>query len=77
VLTEIERERLAHAVEVTCHERFRRTLERLGAASIGELAEELTRTHMASVRAVTAAPLFNAGRTRASAFRSRSSASSS
>jgi len=56
VLTEIERERLARAVEVTCHERFRRTLERLGAASIGELAEELTRTHMASVRAVTAAP---------------------
>ncbi|HUE39706.1 MAG TPA: HAD family hydrolase [Candidatus Binatia bacterium] len=56
VLNEIERERLARAVEVTCHERFRRTLERLGAASIDGLAEELTRVHMAAVRGVTAAP---------------------
>jgi len=56
VIGEIERERLARAVEVTCTERFRRTLERLRAPDIDDLAGELTRTHMAAVRAVTAAP---------------------
>jgi HAD superfamily hydrolase (TIGR01549 family) len=58
VMAEIQTERLATAVEITCHERFRRTLERLNVASDGasELAEQLTRIHMAAVRAVTAAP---------------------
>lgn len=58
VLSEIDAERRAAAIEITCTERFRRTLERLrpAAASIAALAEELTRTHMAAVRSVTAAP---------------------
>src|SRR5207249_8419492 len=58
VMAEIQTERLTTAVEITCHERFRRTLERLNVAidGVSELAEELTRTHMAAVRAVTAAP---------------------
>jgi len=58
VVSGIEAERASHGVEVTCHERFRRTLERLSAsaATIDELAEDLTRTHMAAVRSVTEAP---------------------
>ena len=58
VIRGIEVERSSHGVEVTCHERFRRTLERLGARpqTINDLAEELTRTHMAGVRSVTRAP---------------------
>lgn len=58
VIRAIEVERSAHGIEVTCHERFRRTLERLGARpqAIDDLAEELTRTHMAGVRSVTKAP---------------------
>jgi HAD superfamily hydrolase (TIGR01549 family) len=58
VIAEIRTERLATGVEITCHERFRRTLERLNVGIVGasELAERLTRTHMAAVRAVTAAP---------------------
>jgi HAD superfamily hydrolase (TIGR01549 family) len=58
VLAEIQTERLATAVEITCHERFRRTLDRLNVATDGasELAQQLTRIHMAAVRAVTAAP---------------------
>jgi len=58
VMAEIQTERLATAVEITCHERFRRTLERLNVPIDGasELAEQLTRIHMAAVRAVTAAP---------------------
>jgi HAD superfamily hydrolase (TIGR01549 family) len=60
VMSEIERERLARGVEVTCTERFRRTLERLHAPAVASLAEELTRTHMSAVRAVTAAPRENA-----------------
>ncbi len=58
VLSEIEAERAAGAVEVTCHERFRRTLARLDGAPqrVEALAERLTRRHMAAVRSVTAAP---------------------
>jgi putative hydrolase of the HAD superfamily len=58
VIAEIQTERLATAVEITCHERFRRTLERLNVGIVGasELAERLTRAHMAAVRAVTGAP---------------------
>jgi HAD superfamily hydrolase (TIGR01549 family) len=58
VLSEIETERSAGAVEITCHERFRRTLQRLDGAPqrVEALAERLTRTHMAAVRSVTAAP---------------------
>jgi putative hydrolase of the HAD superfamily len=58
VLAEIQAERLATSVEITCHERFRRTLERLSveAAEAPELAERLTRAHMAAVRSVTSAP---------------------
>jgi HAD superfamily hydrolase (TIGR01549 family) len=58
VLGEIEAERSSRGIEVTCHERFRRTLERLSPSrdTIDELAEELTRTHMAAVRSVTQAP---------------------
>jgi HAD superfamily hydrolase (TIGR01549 family) len=58
VLHEIDAERSARGVEITCHERFRRTVERLdGAAQEPDaLAEQLTRRHMAAVRSVTAAP---------------------
>lgn len=58
VLSEIDAERRAAAIEITCSERFRRTLERLSpaGASLGALAEALTRAHMAGVRSVTAAP---------------------
>lgn len=58
VMAEIEQERRASAVEVTCHERFRRTLERLGIDDERQtaVAEDLTRAHMAGVRSVTAAP---------------------
>jgi len=58
VIAEIEQERRASEVEITCHERFRRTLERLdvGAERGDDLAERLTRVHMAGVRSVTAAP---------------------
>jgi len=58
VIAEIEQERRATAVEITCHERFRRTLERVGVPGErgGELARQLTRVHMAGVRSVTAAP---------------------
>lgn len=58
VLSEIAAERRAAAIEITCDERFRRTLERLHPAttSVAALAEELTRAHMAAVRSVTAVP---------------------
>jgi HAD superfamily hydrolase (TIGR01549 family) len=46
------------ALEVTCLERFVRTLKRLGIdeKEIGPLAENLRKTHMARVREVTKAP---------------------
>jgi putative hydrolase of the HAD superfamily len=58
VLKEIDTERGAELVEVTCTERFRRALERIGVtgdegASLGDL---LTRRHMAGVRSVTFSP---------------------
>lgn len=57
VIAEIEAARRASAVEITCRERFDRTLARLGVADEGGvLAEELTRLHMAAVRSVTSAP---------------------
>jgi len=58
VMGEIETERAVSGIEITCHERFRRTLDGLHLAgdSRADLAEELTRLHMAAVRAVTAAP---------------------
>jgi len=58
VLSEIEAERAARGVEITCHERFRRAVERLDQAvdDPDALAERLTRRHMAAVRSVTAAP---------------------
>jgi len=59
VIDEIMIERERDSIEITCHERFHRTLTRLELAreekSIG-FAEELTRTHMAAVRDVTWAP---------------------
>jgi putative hydrolase of the HAD superfamily len=58
VLAEIDAERRAKGVEITCTERFRRAVERFGAPNeqVDRLAEELTRVHMAGVRSVTAAP---------------------
>jgi len=59
VLEEIARERDRDGIEITCWERFVRTLARVSAVSpdeAEELAEELTRIHMSQVRAVTAAP---------------------
>jgi HAD superfamily hydrolase (TIGR01549 family) len=47
-----------HPREITCFERFHRTLKRLGVdgAGLQPLADQLRRTHMARVRAVTWAP---------------------
>ncbi|HZP45147.1 MAG TPA: HAD family hydrolase [Candidatus Binataceae bacterium] len=59
VVNEINQERERERIEITCHERFARTLDRLGWAQSSrrdELAELLTRTHMAGVRRVTTAP---------------------
>src|SRR5438552_2889617 len=59
VLQEITIERDREGIEITCLERFVRTLTRIDAiapAEAEELAEDLTRTHMALVRAVTSAP---------------------
>jgi FMN phosphatase YigB (HAD superfamily) len=59
VTEEIMFERERDGIEITCHERFLRTLARLGSALPGraaELAEALTRVHMAAVRSVTWAP---------------------
>jgi HAD superfamily hydrolase (TIGR01549 family) len=59
VVEEIARERERDGIEITCWERFARTLAKINAVSSDEaeaLAEELTRIHMDQVRAVTAAP---------------------
>ena len=58
VLQEIEVERGLDSIEITCHERFERTLRRVAvpATEVEALAGKLTRTHMAAVRSVTAAP---------------------
>lgn len=58
-IEEIALERERDRIEITCHERFRRTLERLGwtpPSEVDAVAEALTRTHMAGVRRVTSAP---------------------
>jgi HAD superfamily hydrolase (TIGR01549 family) len=59
VVEEINAERERDGVEITCHERFARTLERLDYAPRSErfaTAEHLTRVHMDGVRKVTFAP---------------------
>lgn len=58
VVEEIMAERERAGIEITCHERFARTLAGLdlGAEKRAELAEILTRTHMAAVRGATWAP---------------------
>ncbi len=58
VMEEIATERDSKGIEITCQERFARTLARFGAIASNEiepLAEQLTRIHMAQVRAVTIA----------------------
>jgi HAD superfamily hydrolase (TIGR01549 family) len=61
VYQEIFAERSSTEIEITCHERFERTLRRLGLAEsmndkeLVELADSLRRTHMARVRMVTKA----------------------
>ncbi len=60
VIEEIARERQCDGIEITCRERFARTLARISALPPGQaesFAEELTRIHMSQVRAVTTAPL--------------------
>ncbi len=59
VIDEILAEREVEHIEITCRERFVRTLARLAPALEGEIdlfAEELTRVHMNGVRSVTWAP---------------------
>jgi FMN phosphatase YigB (HAD superfamily) len=60
VIDEIMAERELHGIEITCTERFVRTLSRLTPALDGNtheaFAEELTRVHMDGVRHVTWAP---------------------
>jgi putative hydrolase of the HAD superfamily len=58
VYEEINAERERDGIEITCHERFVRTLASLGVDAVvrGSLAEDLTRIHMKGVRNVTSAP---------------------
>jgi HAD superfamily hydrolase (TIGR01549 family) len=59
VLEEIALERERDGIEITCSERFVRTLTRIEAVAPADakmLAEQLTRIHMDQVRAVTSAP---------------------
>ena len=58
VYEEINVEREREGIEITCHERFVRTLDRLGVDAVRQpsLAEELTRIHMKGVREATSAP---------------------
>lgn len=59
VYEEINDEREREGIEITCFERFVRTLGRLGiqdGTKSQALAEELTRIHMSGVRAATSAP---------------------
>ncbi len=63
VTMEIAAERERHGIEVTCHERFLRTLNRIELPSqleLEELAETMRRTHMKAVRRVTSTPAANA-----------------
>jgi putative hydrolase of the HAD superfamily len=59
VIDEIIAERELQGIEITCLERFVRTLQRLAPALDGDInffAEQLTRVHMDGVRGVTWAP---------------------
>src|SRR5579859_31738 len=59
VIDEIMAERELHGIEITCAERFVRTLARLApslGAELDSFAEQLTRVHMDGVRRVTWAP---------------------
>ena len=59
VYEEINAERERDGIEITCFERFERTLHRIGMTNpvqLQHLAEELRRTHMRGVRRVTSAP---------------------
>jgi HAD superfamily hydrolase (TIGR01549 family) len=59
VNTAVAVERDSGGIEITCHERFARTLTRIvpaGEHEIRTFAEHLTRVHMAGVRSVTWAP---------------------
>jgi HAD superfamily hydrolase (TIGR01549 family) len=59
VIEEITLEREREGIEITCHERFHRTLKRLALEPIDQaaaFAEKLTRVHMDAVRSVTWAP---------------------
>lgn len=59
VMDEIGREKERRGIEITCRERFARTLARLEperGEALGALADELTRAHMAAIRRVTFAP---------------------
>ena len=59
MIDEINAEREREGIEITCQERFERTLERLRLLGSGErslLAFHLTRVHMDGVRKVTWAP---------------------
>jgi putative hydrolase of the HAD superfamily len=59
VVDEITAERERDEIEITCHERFFRAITRFAPTVDDDahaLAEELTRVHMAGVRAVTWAP---------------------
>ncbi len=58
VFQEVDAERKRDGIEITCRDRFERTLERLGEppGGVRDLAAELTRLHMAGVRTATSAP---------------------
>ncbi len=59
VIAEITAQREDGSIEITCHERFARTLGRLGlpeGEEVAGVAHDLSRIHMAGVRSVTAAP---------------------
>src|SRR5438128_7881345 len=59
VMEEIALERQRDGIEITCSERFARTLakiNRVPSHQAASFAEELTRIHMNQVRAVTTAP---------------------
>jgi HAD superfamily hydrolase (TIGR01549 family) len=67
VTMEIAAERERHGTEVTCYERFFRTLNRLGLTcqiELDELAELMRCTHMKAVREVTSTPAENAAAVR-------------
>ncbi len=67
VTMEIAAERERHGIEVTCHERFFRTLNRIelpAQSNWPELAEMMRGTHMKAVREVTSTPAANAAAVR-------------